>query len=165
MGNRGCSGKAPELRNLLLSASSGAFGPLTEEVVSFFSYPKSADAAGSDVLFLLLNETQLCQSVLEFLSLPYAQAKAFVPRGNTASPGSEVSRGGFPKDVLVQREIRHHFLHPRVLPFQLAQTLSPIHAQASVFLAPPGIGLLRNPQLLTDLAHGHAPGNLHLGFS
>ena len=79
-------------------------------------------------------------------------------------PGSAVSRGRLTKDGLIELRLREKALQPPVLSIQLLEPLGLIQTHASVFLAPPVVGLLGHGQLLADLRDLHALGQLHLGF-
>ena len=70
------------------------------------------------------------------------------PAGVGAS--SEVSRGHLFKNRVVEGLVRPQLLEPRVLPLELLEPLGLVEAQATVLFPPPVVGLLANPQLLTD---------------
>src|SRR6185295_4526394 len=84
---------------------------------------------------------------------------------DAVSPGSEVSRGGFPQDLHIQGLIRHYLLQPGDLLLLLLEPLGLVSPQTAVFLTPAVVRLLRDPQLLRHLAYRLTLGNLNLGFT
>ena len=62
--------------------------------------------------------------------------------------GSEVSRGGFLQDQLLQRQIRYSASQPRILGLEVLQPFDLVALQAAVLLTPPIIRDPRSPRSL-----------------
>ena len=79
--------------------------------------------------------------------------------------GSEVSRGGFPKNVIVQREACEHLLQARILALHILEAPGLIHSQSAVLQTPKIIRLLTLTRLLALLPHRPTPRKFHRHFA
>src|SRR6185369_2577650 len=78
------------------------------------------------------------------------------------APGSEVWAGGLTQDRLVQLRVRQQALEPRVLLFQLLETLGLVHLQPAVLLAPAVVGLIGDPDHLAHRRDRLTLGQFHI---
>ena len=75
--------------------------------------------------------------------------------------GSEVSRGHLFENRVVERLVCHQLLQLGVLSLEGLQPLGLVETQAAVFLPPPIVRLLADPERLTDLRRPQASAELH----
>src|SRR6267378_6889670 len=97
---------------------------------------------------------------MEFLvgtGIPAARAGAAWRRSGRRNIGGardlKVALGGLLQDQLVQGQLRHRPLKPRVLSFQFLESLGLIELQPAVLAAPAVEGLLRLRQLAAYFAY------------
>ena len=82
-----------------------------------------------------------------------------------ASPGLEVSRGGLPKDVVIQGLLGDQLLQPSIFFLQLTQLLGLLNFQATILLALAIVSLLGDPKLLAHQGYGLTFGQFDLSFA
>jgi hypothetical protein len=82
-----------------------------------------------------------------------------------AALGSECSLGDFLEDDLIDRQLRHGLLQPRVLRLELPHPLGLVDPQTTVGRALPKIRLVRHPELLAGIATRLALADQHIDLT
>ena len=82
-----------------------------------------------------------------------------------ASPGSEVSQGGLPKNRLVEFGVGQQPLQSAILLLEILQPLGLVYPEATVLLLPSVVRLLRHTDLLDRLNDGLTSPHLDFDLS